>query len=144
MQSWEMRRAAAREQLEADAEQQEQEEQRRLAARDAKLAVWSCAQQSLCSTPFTGAHPVAAHLGAVYTGSHGQGTDEHEWCLSVIVCAVAMCITAGGLCAQALKEAQEEIHGGSSAGDRLDAREQRKKKRLQAHLRKLAAQRQAQ
>ena len=47
MQSWDMRRAAARMQLEADAEQQEQEEQRRLDARDAKLAVWSCAQRTL-------------------------------------------------------------------------------------------------
>ena len=46
---------------------------------------------------------------------------------------------------QALREAQEEIHGGAvSPANVMDAREQRKKKRLQAHIRKLAAQKQAQ
>ena len=43
MQSWDMRRAAAREQLDADAEQQEKDEQQRLKARDAKLEVHSLA-----------------------------------------------------------------------------------------------------
>ena len=51
MQSWEMRRAAAREQLDADAEQQEKDEQQRLKARDAKLEVHSLAPAARIHAP---------------------------------------------------------------------------------------------
>lgn len=60
--------------------------------------------------------------------------EPHRSCMDLMLCDV-----------QALREAQEEIHGGAaSAANVMDAREQRKKKRLQAHIRKLAAQKQAQ